>query len=84
MKNWNSGWRPLLGGALMMMASAFVAASTDSSAATTTALGMSSLAAGGASKSTADHSKFKELQGPFSSGPDCPRMSVPTPASGST
>ena len=70
MKNWSPGWRHVLSGVLMMVATAFVTASTESSVTTTTALGMSSLVAGGASKSTADHSKFKELQGPFSSGPE--------------
>ena len=70
MKNRSPRWRHLLGGVLMMMATALVTASTDSSVATTTSLGMSSLVAGGASKSTADHSKFKELQGPFGSGPE--------------
>ncbi len=70
MKNWSPRWRHLLGGVLMMMATALVTASTEPSVATTASLGMSSLVSGGNTKSTADHSKFKELQGPFGSGPE--------------
>ena len=70
MKNWSPRWRHLLGGVLMMMATALVTASTEPSVATTASLGMSSLVSGGNTKSTADHSKFKDLQGPFGSGPE--------------
>jgi len=64
------GWRRILAGFLILVASASVTAATGSGSAAEAPLGVSSLVGGAKSKSTADHSKFKELQGPFSSGPE--------------
>ena len=58
-------WRHLLGGVLLMAASAL------STAATAPAGGRRPVGpAAGKAASTADHSKSKELQGPFNSGPE--------------
>lgn len=57
-------WRRLLGAALIMAASSLGMAAADTTA------GLPIAAAGGKPQSTADHSKFKELQGPFKTGPE--------------
>lgn len=62
-----SGWRKWLGAALIMAASSLAAAATDAAGG---AGALPIAAAGGKAQSTADHSKFKELQGPFKSGPE--------------
>ena len=59
------GWRQLLAGALILVANTLAGA--------TNAIVADELpvaAAGGKAASTADHSKFKELQGPFKTGPE--------------
>ena len=62
-----SGWRKWLGAALIMAASSLAAAATDAAGG---AGELPIAAAGGKAQSTADHSKFKELEGPFKSGPE--------------
>ena len=62
-----SGWRNWLGAALIMAASSLALAATDAAGG---AGGTPIAAAGGKAASTADHSKFKELQGPFKTGPE--------------
>ena len=62
-----SGWRKWLGAALIMAASSLALAATDVAGG---AGGTPIAAAGGKAASTADHSKFKELQGPFKTGPE--------------
>ncbi len=58
-------WRRWIGGALIL------ATSIMAGAASTPAGGdLPVAAAGGKAASTADHSRFKELQGPFESGPE--------------
>ena len=54
------GWRRWIGGALILAASMMAGAANDPAAGS-----LPVAAAGGKAASTADHSKFKELQGPF-------------------
>lgn len=61
-----SGWRGLAGAVLMLAASTFACAAVEAG-------GVTAAAGKPASKSTADHSRFKELQGPFKTGEDVTR-----------
>ena len=58
-----SGWRHWIGAVMIMAASTLTMAATTKGE-------IPVAAAAGKAQSTADHSKFKELEGPFKSGPE--------------